>query len=80
MEFLKAVCLKRPTKNPREKRAGIVATPKINITNAPYSGSAVLAAVIAKKYTKPQGRRPFNIPRKKKEVKEPLERSFLKLC
>jgi hypothetical protein len=37
------------TKKPNENNAGIVLSPNIIITNAPYRGSAVLAAVIAKK-------------------------------
>ena len=37
------------TKNPKEKRAGIVPTPKINITTPPQKALAVLAAVTAKK-------------------------------
>ena len=64
--FLKLVADASDDKNPTPNIAGIVLIPKINITKAPYKGSAVLAAVIAKKYTKPQGSSPFNIPSRKK--------------
>ena len=57
-------CLNNPTKNPREKSAGTVLNPKINITKAPQNALPVLAAVIANTYTKPQRRRPFSIPSK----------------
>ena len=61
---LKFDCLKNPTKNPKKNSAGIVLRPKINITTAPQKALPVLAAVIAKAYTKPQGKRPFNIPKR----------------
>ncbi len=47
--FLKLVADASDERKPRENIAGIVLTPKINITKAPYRGLAVLAAVIAKK-------------------------------
>ena len=46
---LKVNCLKSPTKNPSEKSAGIVLSPKMSITKAPDIGLPVLAAVTAKK-------------------------------
>ena len=62
--FLIAVFLNIPTKNPNENIAGIVLNPNTNITNAPSKAFVVLAAVIAKKYTNPQGNRPFKSPKK----------------
>lgn len=64
--FLKLVALESDVKKPSENIAGIVLSPNIAMTKAPYSGLAVLAAVIAKKYTNPHGKRPFNMPRIKK--------------
>jgi len=76
--FLKLVAEVRDVKNPSPNIAGMVLIPKINITKAPYKALAVLAAVIAKKYTNPHGKRPFNIPRIKK-LKFDLEfRTLLK--
>ena len=47
--FLKLVADVRDVINPSANIAGIVLKPNIAITKAPYKGSAVLAAVIAKK-------------------------------
>ena len=47
--FLKLVAEAREDKNPSPNMAGMVLIPKMAITMAPYRGSAVLAAVIAKK-------------------------------
>ena len=59
-------CLNNPTKKPNEKSAGTVNIPKIAMIIAPEMGLDELAAVIAKKYTNPQGKSPFKIPKKKK--------------
>jgi hypothetical protein len=64
--FLKPVAEVREAKKPNPNIAGIVLSPKIAITSAPERGSAVLAAVIAKKYTNPHGSSPLSIPSTKK--------------
>ena len=51
---------------PKKNSVGIVAKPKLAITMAPQTGDAVLAAIMAKEYTKPQGIIPFSIPKEKK--------------
>ncbi len=51
-----------PIKKPRLNRAGIVLNPNISMTIAPPNALPVLMAVIAKKYTKPQGNNPLSIP------------------
>ena len=47
--FLKLVALASDARKPTPNIAGTVLRPKIAITKAPQSGSAVLAAVMAKK-------------------------------
>ena len=49
MRFLNSLCLNNPTKNPKEKRAGIVLKPKTSMTKAPYKALPELTAVMAKK-------------------------------
>jgi hypothetical protein len=56
----------------------MVLNPNINITNAPYITLAVLAAVMAKKYTSPHGKSPFNIPSTKKLNNDFVCKSCLK--
>jgi len=63
---LKEIFLKYPTKRPKPKSTGTVERPKTNITIPPQKGEVVLAAEAAKKYTRPQGKKPFNMPRRKK--------------
>ena len=48
MIFLNEDCLNIPTKKPKENRAGMVLTPKMNMTKAPESGLPVLVAMMAK--------------------------------
>jgi len=47
--FLSEPLLRSCVKKPRLNRAGIVLSPKMNITSAPQRGLPVLAAVTAKK-------------------------------
>lgn len=80
MVCLKLLLLSEPTIKPRPRSTGIVESPNISITTPPQKGDAVEAADAAKKYTSPQGNKPFNIPRKKKLGKDfecnNVEKSF----
>ena len=55
---------------PKKNSVGIVERPKTNITIPPQIGDAVLAAIIAKEYTNPQGIIPFSIPNPKKLLRD----------
>ena len=70
IKILKEELFKKPATVPKENITGIVESPNISITTAPQNGLPVAAAEAAKKYTSPQGKNPFNIPSRKKLVRD----------